>query len=164
MATGLTSDTHYGHENIIAYFNRRCSGAAEINVDMARRWNEIVAPDDIGDFAMGDPGGRPRYRAALSRRIALVRINHDKEIVANVIVEIDVVRCCSNYSNLKTTRIAIIEAGAGSFDDQHPAHMTPHSAHIHGKWKGRDSCVNVGLDRLNYTAISLAEARAAVQM
>lgn len=65
MATWLTSDTHYGHENIIAYCNRPYGSAAEMSYDFARRWNDIVAPEDLvyhlGDFAMGDPDGWPRY-------------------------------------------------------------------------------------------------------
>lgn len=113
MATWLTSDTHYGHEKIIAYCNRPYSSAAEMNFDFARRWNEIVAPEDLvyhlGDFAMGDPDSWPKYRATLNGRIILVRGNHDRKIdrvldrmrfedvIENAIVEIDGVRCWLNH-------------------------------------------------------------------
>ncbi|MDF2435225.1 MAG: hypothetical protein JWP44_4856 [Mucilaginibacter sp.] len=34
----LTSDTHYGHDNIIGYCARPYRTVAEMNYDMARRW------------------------------------------------------------------------------------------------------------------------------
>lgn len=59
MTTWLTSDTHFGHENIIRYCSRSYASLREMDYDMARRWNERVGPADLvyhlGDFAMGDP-------------------------------------------------------------------------------------------------------------
>lgn len=76
MTTWITSDTHFGHENIITHCQRPYRSVAEMNFDFARRWNAVVAPDDLvydlGDFAVGDPDGWPHYRFALNGRIVLV--------------------------------------------------------------------------------------------
>jgi calcineurin-like phosphoesterase family protein len=82
--TWLTSDTHFGHENIIRYCGRPYRTLGEMDYDMARRWNERVGVDDLvyhlGDFAMGDPERWPDYRAQLHGRIILVRGNHDRHL------------------------------------------------------------------------------------
>ena len=53
----FTSDTHFGHENIIRFFNRPFRNAEEINTELIRRWRETVPEDGIifhlGDFAHG---------------------------------------------------------------------------------------------------------------
>ena len=53
----FTSDTHFGHENIIRYCGRPFRNAEEMNAELIRRWRETV-PDDgivfhLGDFAHG---------------------------------------------------------------------------------------------------------------
>jgi calcineurin-like phosphoesterase family protein len=53
----LTSDLHLGHENIIRYCGRPYLSVPQMNDDLVRRWNEVVAPGDdvivVGDLAMG---------------------------------------------------------------------------------------------------------------
>lgn len=167
MATLLTSDTHFGHENIITYCQRPYGSAAEMNYDFARRWNAVVVPDDLvyhlGDFAMGDPNGWPQYRAPLNGRIVLVRGNHDRKIdgvldwmqledvVENVIVDIDGVQCWLNHYPLveddedrdyRGRRNLIRPAAPGKYD-------LALCGHIHEKWTVKGGCVNVGVDRWN---------------
>lgn len=125
---------------------------------------------------MGDPAGWPRYRAALHGRIILVRGNHDKKIdavikrmrfedvVENVIVEIDGVRCWLNHYPLVEDdedreyhgkRHLVRPEAPGEFD-------LALCGHIYQKWTTFGGCVNVGVDRWNYTPISVADARAAL--
>ena len=53
----FTSDTHFGHENIIRFCNRPFSNAQEMNAELIRRWRDTVPEDGIefhlGDFAHG---------------------------------------------------------------------------------------------------------------
>ena len=181
MATWLTSDTHYGHENIIAYCNRPYSSAAEMNFDMIRRWNDIVAPEDLvyhlGDFAMGDPAGWPKYRAALHGRIILVRGNHDKkmdavlkkmrfeDVVENVVVEIDGVRCWLNHYPLTEDDEDRDHRGRRNLVRPEPPddYDLALCGHIHQKWTVKDDCVNVGVDRWNSTPISVGDAQGALE-
>ena len=57
MTLWFTSDTHYGHTNIIKYCNRPFQSIEEMNQALADNWNDRVEADDkvwhLGDFAMG---------------------------------------------------------------------------------------------------------------
>ena len=52
----FTSDHHFGHQNIIRHCQRPFGGAAEMDEELIRRWNERVRPGDevyhLGDFAL----------------------------------------------------------------------------------------------------------------
>ena len=51
----FTSDTHFGHNNIIKFCKRPWKTTEEMNEALIERWNSVVKPDDIvfhlGDFA-----------------------------------------------------------------------------------------------------------------
>ena len=55
MTIWFTSDTHFDHKNIIKYCNRPFKDIDEMNAELERRWNAVVAPGDrvfhLGDFA-----------------------------------------------------------------------------------------------------------------
>jgi calcineurin-like phosphoesterase family protein len=57
MKTWFTSDTHFGHLNVINYCKRPFTGIEHMNAEMVRLWNETVAPEDtvyfLGDFSLG---------------------------------------------------------------------------------------------------------------
>lgn len=55
MNTWITSDTHFGHENIIKYCNRPYPNVGAMNEDLVRRWNNRVAPGDLV-YHLGDVG------------------------------------------------------------------------------------------------------------
>lgn len=177
--TWLISDTHYGHDNIIGYCARPYPTVAEMNYDMARRWNGRVAVDDLvyhfGDFAMGDPERWPEYRAQLQGRIILVRGNHDRhlervidrmgyeDVLTDAIVEIDDVRCWLNHYPLvedeqdreyRGRRNLFRPPAPGEYD-------LALCGHIHDRWTVSHGCVNVGVDRWGFSPIRVADALAA---
>lgn len=53
----FTSDTHFGHENIIRYANRPYENVTDMNLSLIKAWNSVVKPQDtvyhLGDIAMG---------------------------------------------------------------------------------------------------------------
>lgn len=53
----LTSDTHFGHDKEFIWGARGFTSVDEMNIEIVKRWNEVVAPDDevyhLGDVAMG---------------------------------------------------------------------------------------------------------------
>lgn len=78
----FTSDTHYGHANIIKYCNRPFGSLDEMHEVMIERWNARVKPGDVvyhvGDFALRM--GVPEVEAIVRRlrgEIHLVLGNHD---------------------------------------------------------------------------------------
>jgi calcineurin-like phosphoesterase family protein len=175
MTTWFTSDTHYGHEAIIRHCNRPYKSVGEMNYDMARRWNERVAPTDtvyhLGDFAMGDPERYPGHRHALQGQIILVRGNHDDskmesvmermgfvDVLDNVIVEVDGVRLWLNHYPLDVPdhrgRPFVRPAAPGPYD-------IVLCGHVHQQFQLRGANVNVGVDVWNYAPIGVREIKAA---
>ena len=77
----FTSDTHFGHENIIRYCNRPFRNAEEMNAELIRRWRETVPEDGIvfhlGDFAHGNARLWNDILSALTGRKYLILGNHD---------------------------------------------------------------------------------------
>lgn len=49
----FTSDTHWGHENVLRYDNRPFSSIEEHDEELIRRWNVCVQPGDIV-YHLGD--------------------------------------------------------------------------------------------------------------
>ena len=77
----FTSDTHFGHENIIRFCGRPVRDAEEMNAELIRRWRETV-PDDgivfhLGDFAHGGSHLWNDMINALTGRKYLILGNHD---------------------------------------------------------------------------------------
>jgi|SRR5689334_9151357 len=80
----VTSDTHFGHVNIIKYCNRPFPSVHAMNEALIERWNSRVDKDDevffLGDFAMG-PGVNTEFVRNILRRLNGVKIvtlgNHD---------------------------------------------------------------------------------------
>ena len=77
----FTSDTHFGHTNIIKYCNRPFSSVEEHDETLIKNWNEKVGPDDIifhlGDFAFGSEKQWMNYLDRLNGKKYLVIGNHD---------------------------------------------------------------------------------------
>jgi calcineurin-like phosphoesterase family protein len=83
MRTFFTSDTHFGHENIIKYCKRPFANAKEMDKVLVQNWNKVVGPDDLvyhlGDFAVGGGPAGP-YLDQLNGKIILIHGNHDERI------------------------------------------------------------------------------------
>jgi len=77
----FTSDTHFGHQNIIRYCNRPFHNAEEMNAELIHRWQEVVPHDGIvfhlGDFCLGSPSLWNRILSSLPGRKYLILGNHD---------------------------------------------------------------------------------------
>ena len=79
----FTSDTHFGHENIIRFCGRPFRDAEEMNAELIRRWRDTV-PDDgivfhLGDFAHGGSRLWNDMICALTGRKYLILGNHDNK-------------------------------------------------------------------------------------
>lgn len=110
MKYWFTSDTHFGHANIIKYCSRPFSNAEDFGNDgkwvsydtkhkrthlmdetLIANWNEVVGDDDIvyhnGDFAYGSTAFVLKILRALKGKIYFIWGNHDDNLkqVARII-------------------------------------------------------------------------------
>ena len=79
----FTSDTHFGHANIIKHCHRPFSSVGEMDDAIIANWNKKVGPKDIvyhlGDFALvKSAGDLYKYVGRLNGHINLICGNHDK--------------------------------------------------------------------------------------
>lgn len=79
----FTSDTHFGHTNIMKYCDHKFKNITEHDETLILNWNKVVAPgDDVyhgGDVAFGKDLGhiRDNILRRLNGRIHLTVGNHD---------------------------------------------------------------------------------------
>jgi calcineurin-like phosphoesterase family protein len=82
MTRYYTSDTHFGHVNIIELCERPFADVDEMNAAMIERWNSVVRPRDMvihfGDVAMGKIADSLPLVGQLNGRKVLIPGNHDR--------------------------------------------------------------------------------------
>lgn len=164
MKLFLTSDCHFGHDNIRKYCNRPFKTVEEMNARIIKNWNERVKPEDtvihIGDFCFKNtPGGKPGegminradfYRKRLNGNIVFVKGNHD------------------NNNSCKTKIISlVIDYANQQINCVHdPVHYNSYYelnlvGHVHGLWKikreGKCILFNVGVDVNNFRPVFIEE-------
>lgn len=78
----FTSDTHFGHTNIIRFCNRPFNSVKEMDETIINNWNSVVKPNDIvfhlGDFAFASNARWKQLIQALNGHIYLIVGNHDE--------------------------------------------------------------------------------------
>lgn len=83
----FTSDTHFGHANIIKYCARPFESTEEMDAVLIKNWNEVIDPNDkvyhLGDFAWKTVGYWERIREQLNGHIHLIMGNHDENFITN---------------------------------------------------------------------------------
>ena len=84
MKTFFTSDTHFGHRNIIKYTKRPFADAREMDEALITRWNEVVGDNDVvyhlGDFTLKDSHFAAKIFQRLNGHIKVLGYHwhHDK--------------------------------------------------------------------------------------
>jgi calcineurin-like phosphoesterase family protein len=181
----LTSDLHFGHENIIRYCDRPFADVDEMDAELVRRWNERVAPDDVvwvlGDVALGPIHHSLGLVAQLAGDKRLVAGNHDRCWPGNRKPE----RWVQPYRDAGFTEIVTqteLDLGDGvvvpachfpyrgdSHDDDRfiPYRPVDHGGwllhgHVHERWKVDDRQINVGCDVWDYAPVDAATIRALI--
>ncbi len=87
MRVFFTSDTHFGHENIIRTCDRPFATVAEMDEALIARWNERVRADDtvyhLGDFCFRSSRSADTYLRQLNGQIHLIAGNHDSQTLSH---------------------------------------------------------------------------------
>jgi calcineurin-like phosphoesterase family protein len=81
MNTWFTSDTHFGHANIMGYCDRPWDDVRKMDADMVDTWQSLILPEDtvfhLGDFCWGGPARMEELLSVLPGHKHLIVGNHD---------------------------------------------------------------------------------------
>lgn len=79
----LTSDLHFCHNREFLFKPRGFNAVWEMNDEIVKRWNEVVAPDDdvyvLGDLMLNDNDEGARLIKSLKGKLHIVLGNHDTD-------------------------------------------------------------------------------------
>lgn len=156
----FTSDTHFGHANIIRYCKRPFADVVEMNRELRRIWNETVGPRDrvfhLGDFALGKKTDLPDHIKKLNGYKILVKGNHDWKAEAMKEAGFDEVHpeyyLDSPHGKLFMRHIP---------DGGHRAAAYHLCGHVHDRWTRKGNVINVGVDVWGFKPRTLDEILAA---
>lgn len=184
MTIFFTSDSHFGHVNIIKYCNRPFSSVEEMDEVLIQRWNEKVKDNDfvyhLGDFTLGEDA--QKYFSRLKGQIIVLPGSHDHRwfdrhddylktassryvTYAQSIVELDDFSLKRNIG-FGQSKLKVRPNSKGILVLCHYAMLTwPMShygsyhlfGHSHGKLKGQPNSMDIGVDCTNFYPLSLDE-------
>lgn len=151
--TFFTSDTHWGHSNIIKYSKRPYKDVEEMNEMMLQEWNKIVKPQDV-IYHMGDVSFMPfpklkNYLYRMNGTIHVTLGNHDKDITRNQseLLRQGKIASITHYRelNMGGEFIVLFHYGQRVWNKSHRGsiHLYGHS---HGSLPPHGKSVDVGVD------------------
>ena len=164
----VTSDTHFGHTNIIKYCNRPYSNVAEMDNALITNINSLVAQEDTlihaGDFCFGDYNAIINYRKRINcQNIHLVLGNHDRMIKANRFRLENIFKTVDDYRVIKVgNQIYIINHYPIDIErsQEKQVHMLKLIANCGAKYlfghTHKSEPYNIGVDAHNYFPILLS--------
>jgi calcineurin-like phosphoesterase family protein len=154
------SDTHFGHKNIIKLADRPFSSVEEMDNKMVENWNDTVDEwDDVwflGDFCWEKDSGLKIFNTLKGRK-HLIYGNHEKPALT-----------FSWYSKqsdyigfIEDVRFHLYHYPIHEWDGFYRNTIHLHG-HVHGnqKYAGSKNMMNVSVENIGYTPISLDEVLA----
>jgi len=162
----FTSDSHFGHANVIGMCNRPFSSIREHDDALISNWNEVVQPDDVvfhlGDFAYRcDAKHVTRCFDALNGTKHLILGNHDHKgettrlswASQNQLLEVSVdgqtaVLCHYSLRTWRNMRRGFVQL----------------YGHSHGRLPGSGQSIDVGVDVFGFTPVTLPQIKSRLSM
>ena len=162
MATWFTADTHFGHVRIIELSRRPFDDVRAMDEALVQNWNERVAPDDtiwhVGDFAFGRDDARiDALFGRLNGTKHLVIGNHDVDNEAILTLPLASVSDIAS-TLVDTQHVTMCHYPMRTWPKARKGAMHLHG-HMHGKLKGTDRSLDVGVDAWRFRPVCLAEIR-----
>ena len=155
----ITSDTHFGHENIIRYCDRPFANAAEMDEMLIENWNSVVKDGDIvyhlGDVYLGVEGRKAIPK--LNGRKRLVLGNHDNgkdQALIGGFQKISVWRMFKEFG-LLLTHVPVHESSLYRADRK----LLNVHGHIHTNPSPSSDHRCVCVEQTDYTPVNIAELR-----
>lgn len=150
MSVFFTSDTHFGHENVIGYCARPFKDAEEMDRELVRRWNETVRPFDdvyhLGDVSFRRAEETARILKRLNGRITVVKGNHDRQGYLRKWVEAGAI--LGWHQRYWTFEPFFLSHVPMSTEEPQLC------GHVHVDWKQRRKTINVGVDQWDYRPVA----------
>lgn len=166
----ITSDTHFGHSNILEYENRtelmNVSGVMEHDNRLIDNWNSVVKKDDLvlilGDFSFHKPIGTEDILNRLNGDKVLIVGNHDM-FLENKKFDKTLFKAIYTYkeTRYKGQEICLMHYPIQRFKHQDRIDKCAVLlfGHIHSRpMEIPKHSYNVGVDVNNYTPVRLEEA------
>lgn len=165
----FTSDTHWGHANILKFASRPFASIEEHDEALIANWNEVVTAPGAHVFHLGDvifKGDLRHIVPRLNGQIHLILGNHDKRMKKP---NRDLFTSVSDYKEIKVKtspagmeqRIVLFHFPIESWDKRHYGSWHLHG-HCHGSLPSGDhqKRVDVGVDVWNYRPVTFEQLEA----
>ena len=160
MKIWYTSDTHFGHKNILKYCKRPFRDVQEHDEMLITYWNQTVAPEDyvyhLGDFQFNSDA--ERYLPRLNGNKILIRGNHDFQHPK--IMESQHWKSVHDVLEIRDdkTKIVLCHYAMRVWPNGHRGSLMLYG-HSHGRLSGNTQSYDVGVDAWNYRPVSLKDIR-----
>jgi calcineurin-like phosphoesterase family protein len=149
----FTSDTHFGHKNVIKYCGRPYANLDEMEESLIINWNRNVDPDDtvyhLGDFAFCRPYVAKDIVYRLNGHIKLIPGNHDSRQFLNVLYEIpqSKIEVLERYVelNYENRKFVLCHYPIESWNGMSNGSIHLHG-HSHGNSRAQECRFDVGVD------------------
>ena len=168
MKTWITSDTHWGHQNIMKFCPvsraRFRNDVDYMNEAMVREWNDLIEPADLV-YILGDVAFLPAQKAAEYMKRCngtkiLVEGNHDRKALNDPTFR----KCFKEVHkyldiNYNGTKVVMFHYPIAEWDQMHRGAVHFHG-HLHGGTSGMEKfrCRDMGMDATGMIAISMEDA------
>lgn len=167
----FTSDTHFGHENIIKYCNRPFKDVKEMNQRLVDNWNAVVPKDGmvfhLGDFAMGlNVKSVMHILNSLNGNIVLCCGNHEGDVLTKKHTR-DLFHSIHGYLDIKILdeevsdgfqRITLCHYPMITWNHEHRGSWQLYG-HLHKGLNFKPTQLEVGVDCHNYDPISYEQVK-----
>lgn len=160
MTIFFTSDTHYGHANVIKHAKRPFQGLEDMHATMIERWNKVVQPTDTV-YHLGDVV----WKQSLLEEI-FTKLNGEKILV------------WGNHDSVATRRSPVWKFATADIELQLPGepllvlhhyskrvwNKSHHGSimlygHSHGSLPGDSQTLDVGVDCWDFTPVTLKQIK-----
>lgn len=185
MSTYFTSDTHFGHANIIRYSRRPFQDVDGMNDSLVEAWNDTVRPTDevwhLGDVVMGNAAESLELIAYLHGRKLLVPGNHDRcweghkkpgawaQTYELAGFEIMPSQTSLRLADREVQLCHFPYEGDSHDQDRYDSHRPADRGqwllhgHVHDKWRQHGRQVNVGMDVWDYRPVAVESLEALIR-
>jgi len=155
----VTSDHHFGHENIIRYCGRPFKTARMMQKELIRKYTERVGKDDIVYF-LGDVTMKGREGLSELRKI-IGQMNGTKHLILG---NHDYMRAFDYVeAGFMTVHTALDAEGFVMVHDPVASIVVPDRqvlcGHVHGLWKSSGNCLNMSVDVWDFYPVSLEDIK-----